>query len=755
MSRVVIFLILSSSYLYSQDKIEFSHKAGFYDSAFYLKANSRLGDVLYSYENNINRRSRIFKDSILIDKNMAISFGVNAGDSVLNLGSQSYFIGFNTNFNVVSLMISKKSFYDSVRGLYMHGPNAYYDTTLQVMLNSNYSKKSEREIHVEIFNSSGYRIVQQDAGVRIFGGMTIYYPEKSLRIIARKIYGDSRFKADIFNKGSKKYKQFILRHSGNDYRKTRFKDVLSTTIASKSGLDVQASSPSHLFVNSEYWGVYNIREKLNEYFIDNNYDCGTEGIDMLQAFKLVEEGTVDRYEELLDFVDDNSIEDDHNYKYLNTLMDCQNFAKFWIHQIYFGNTDVRGNIRFWRSDSLDGKFRWIVYDTDLGWSSYRNNLLRDFTSPVKTHWYNPTWATFLLRNLLINSDFRDYFINQSAFLLSTNLHTNNVKSLIEDFEDRYQSEMEYHFRERKKFQRRQGSMQTWREEVNELKFFALKRDDVLYDQIKDKFKLSDLYTLTINIENHENGVVLINRNEITTDQFFGRFFSGVDLPLRISPNLGYTYSGWDNNDIVNLDGNDVTLNISFIKNNESDKEIIFNEVDYVNDCIEIFNQQRTKVNLKNWKLTDKNDNLFEIKDDLIIDGRSFAVFHSNKMQNKIDDVIYQRIDFKFSSDNDLVSLYDEKGDLVDSILYYIEDIDSSYSRNIPFLTFENETFSWQNNSDITIGYHNSFYTDLIANNIKEDERKRKTKVLFYIIAGLIILILILYVLYRRRVIIRS
>mgnify|MGYP001438969561 CR=1 FL=1 len=146
--------------------------------------------------------------------------------------------------------------------------------------------------------------------------------------------------------------------------------------------------------------------------------------------------------------------------------------------------------------------------------------------------------------------------------------------------------------------------------------------------------------------------------------------------------------------------------------------------------------------------------MFEIKDDLIIDGRSFAVFHSNKMQNKIDDVIYQRIDFKFSSDNDLVSLYDEKGDLVDSVSYYIKDINNSYSRNIPSLTFENETFSWQNNSDITIGYHNSFYTDLIAN-IKEDERKRKTKILFYIISGLIILMLILYVLYRKRVILRS
>ena len=754
MRKLIILFILSFSYLYSQDRVEFSHKAGFYDSPFYLKVNSEFGDVLYSYQNNINRRSRILKDSILIDKNTAISFGLNTGDSVLNLGSQSYFIDFNTDFSVVSLMISNKSFYDSVTGLYMHGPNAYYDTTLKVMLNSNYSKKSEREIHVEIFNSLGERIIQQDAGVRIFGGMTIYYPEKSLRIIARNIYGKSRFKADLFNKGAKKYKQFILRHSGNDYRKTRFKDAMSTTIASKSGLDVQASTPSHLFVNSEYWGIYNIREKINEYYIDNNYNCGTEGIDMLQAFKLVEEGTVDKYQKLLDFVSNNNISDEENYKYLNSLMDCHNFAKFWIHQVYFGNKDVRGNIRFWRSDSLDGRFRWIVYDTDLGWGSYKSNLLEDFTSPIKTHWYNPTWSTFLLRNLLSNTFFRDYFINQTAFLLSTSLHTDNVKSVINDFEETYRSEMEYHHRERKKFQRYQGSMKVWQKEVNELKFFALKRDEKLYDQIKEKFNLSDLYTLKININNHQNGLVLLNENNIETSEFSGRFFKGVDLPLRISPNLGYTYFGWDNMDIVNLDSNDIMIDISFVKNKESEKKVIFNEIDYVNDCFEIFNQQETQVNLKDWKLIDKNNNLFEIQDDFIIDGRSFVIFHLNDMKTK-NNVMYQKINFGLSSENEFIALYDEKGDLVDSVSYYIEDIDSSYSRNIPFSTFNNIIYSWENNSDITIGYHNSYYTDLLSN-IEEDERKRKQRFIFYIILSIVfILIFILYIVYRRRTILKS
>ena len=82
-------------------------------------------------------------------------------------------------------------------------------------------------------------------------------------------------------------------------------------------------------------------------------------------------------------------------------MDVRNFINFWIHQIFYANHDVRGNIRFWKSDSLDNKFRWIVYDTDLGFGPNRVNrdLLKDFTSSRMTDWYNPNWGYFLVKKL--------------------------------------------------------------------------------------------------------------------------------------------------------------------------------------------------------------------------------------------------------------------------------------------------------------------------------------------------------------------
>ena len=740
---LLIFVLLSTS-SFSQNKERFSHDAGFYDTPFYLNIDTSDGRVLYSYQNNINRRSKVYRDSILIDKNTTISFALYQNDSVIKLGSRSYFINFKTKFDVVSLTISEKALYDSISGIYMDGPNAYYDTVLKVMLNSNYSKKMEREVFVELFDTSGVRILNQDAGIRIFGGMTIYYPEKSLRLISRNKYGSSRFNADIFGQGKKKYKQIILRHSGNDYRKTRFRDILSTTLAAEAGLDVQANSPSHLFVNSEYWGVYNIREKINEFYIDNNYDCGKEGVDLLQAYNFVEEGDNVEYNHLLDYVDENNLKREEHYEYVKTLMDVKNFANYWIYQIYFGNTDARGNIRFWRSDSLDGKFRWIIYDTDLGWGNYRSTLLEDLTSPVKTKWYNPTWSTFLLRNMFKNKEFKDYFINQTSYLLSTSLSTLRVKEKISYFENRYNDEMIYHFENRKRFQSNQSSYKRWKKEINQLNFYALKRDGVLFSQLIKKFDLSDSYSLKVIINNPQNGKVLINNNVIKTDSFICSFFYSIDVPIYVHPNLGYSYSGSNQNYIVNKLEKEITIQIEFTPNKESEYHLIINEIDYVNDCVEIFNQEGKSINLNNFKLVDKNNNSCTISD-INLETGGFMVFHRYKIE-KLDSVAYQKIDFKISSTNECIALYDDKGNFVDSIHYKLDEVEDSYSRNIPFEKVEETTVVWRNNSDVTMGYHNQSYSELMVS--IQDREKRNSIILYSGIS--IIVLMICYFLYRRK-----
>ena len=746
--------IFITNFAFSQqeDIISFSHKSGFYSESFYLKINIKQGELFYFDENNIDKNRKLFPDSLLIDKTTTVSLLVSHADSIHRLGSFTYFIRFPTDFKVVSISIDNDYLYNTYKGIYVKGPRAYFDTTSNHYRNVNWERKWERASFVEIFSEEGERIVGQKSGIKIFGGMTKYYPEKSLRLIARKKYGDSRFDADLFNQGKKKYKQFILRHSGNDYRKLRFKDALATSLASESGLDVQSSSPSHLFVNSEYWGVYNIREKINKYYIHNNYNCGTSGVDILQGFKTVEEGNGDKYNKLLRYIKQNDLSANSSYIEVQKMIDTRNFINFWVHQLFYANHDVRGNIRFWRSDSLDGKFRWIVYDTDLGFGSGRvnENSLNDFTNKHMTDWYNPNWATFLLRNLLHNNEFKKDFIHQSSFIFSSTLSSQHTLERLRDFKLLYDDEMKIHFDQRKRFQRSQGSYKKWEESINKIQSFFEERDEFSFLHLEKKFNLEKPYVLDLKIKNYSHGKIRLNNNELKSESFLGYFYNDFELPINIEPDIGYSYRGYLDSTINGKSGDTVSINIEFIDNKESEIDVIFNEVNYLDDCLEIYNREASDVNLSGWIIIDKNHNKYTI-DNFILKAGKFAVLHFSDDINKIDSVDYLKIGFRFSSSDEQLSLYDNNKQMVDMVNYQLKDSKTSYSRNIPFSEFDGVKLEWENIKEPTIGFHNKIYTDLLESiRLREVKQRDSRRILIASVGGAILIPLLFFLIKRRR-----
>ena len=716
-----------------------SHKAGFYNSPFYLKISCKNGQIQFFKENNIHKDRKNVPDSILIDKTQNLCFLLKRKDSTIQLGCFSYFIEFKTKIKVVSISINNGYLFDSIKGIYMKGPNAYYDSVYKHYRNVNFEKKWERENFVEVFDESGNKILNQSAGIKIFGGMTKYLPEKSMRLIARKKYGNSRFNADLYNVGKKKYKQFILRHSGGDYRSLRFKDAMATSLAKESNLDVQESCPAHVFINSEYWGVYNIREKLNEYYIDNHYNCGTKGVDLLQGNSTVDEGRKSDYLKLLKYVRTNDLKNTSAYAKVNEMMDTRSFINFWIYQIYFANPDVRGNIRYWKSDSLDRKFRWIVYDTDLGFSpdKIKRNMLKDFTSPTKTRWYNPKWATFLLRYLLKNETFKTDFINQSAFILSTTLSKDHINKRIDEFKNLYEEEMKIHFSKRKKFQTYQGSLKNWYDCIKGLKYFTKKRTVYSYEHLQEKFNLKKPFKVVLNIYNPKNGTVKINQNIVNNPTFSTfQLFSELEVPITIKPNIGYESTGYSQKTIKGKSGDSLMINITFKKKKKSPEKVIINEIDYTNNCFEVFNQGDKQVNMSGWKIMDLNKNI-HLVENLVLPKKRFAVFHFNPISNKIDTVLYQKIDFKLSSKKEKIELFDQNEHLVDEVAYKLKTNKKSYSRNIPFKTFQKVKAKWENNNDLTMGYHNTSYTKILINKKENNKKLIFALVCFAMLFGLI------------------
>ena len=276
---------------------------------------------------------------------------------------------------VVFLSTDPSTFFDEDTGMYVMGPNASWDFPY---FGANFWEDWERSIHFEILETDGSGYAA-NAGVKIFGGWSRAFPQKSLSIFSRSYYGPSTFDYGLFpDSGIDSYEAFILRNSGNDWESTMLRDGFITSLTNDLNIDHQQYRPAVLYLNGEFWGIQNIREKVNEHFLASHHLINAENIDLLDIQGVNEEnivhGTNIDYVNLLDYLENQDMGDPIVQNALENWIDVESYMSYQAFQIFIDNRDWPGNnIKFWRDHRVGGKWRWILYDTDFGfsiWDSY-------------------------------------------------------------------------------------------------------------------------------------------------------------------------------------------------------------------------------------------------------------------------------------------------------------------------------------------------------------------------------------------------
>jgi PKD repeat protein len=496
------------------------------------------------------------------------------------ISTKSYFVSeqnlFETHLPVISLAIQEDDLFSYEYGIYTAGED--YDKWRLANPSAtqpadpyarpgNFHRESEFSLNFEYFSNKN-PILNLLGGFRINGNYTRSFPIKSLRLYARNRYGDTEFNYSFFPGLSfSSFKTLLLRNSGNDFSHTYFRDAFVQTCVKHLNIGVQAYQPSIVFLNGEFWGVHNLRERIDKYYIFNHFAVNADEIDFINV-KTAEEGDMSHYNETLEYIKINGIKDSANFHYINKRIDIENFTDYQITEIYIRNTDWPGNnIRYWRKktefDPLaayghDGKWRWILFDTDFGFgltggsTSYTHNTLAFATQTGGTEWPNPEWSTFLLRKFIENDDFKFNFINRFADLINTTFLPNRVLFILDSLKNQINAEMHKHI-ERWKYPL---DINTWENRVNTMRNFAQQRPFYMRQHIRTYFNLPNEHSLTLNISEY-NGFIKINTIDIieTTPgvkqnpyPWSGIYFEEVPITLTAKANKGYNFSHWEIND---------------------------------------------------------------------------------------------------------------------------------------------------------------------------------------------------------------
>jgi hypothetical protein len=641
---------------------------------------------------------------------------------------------------VVFLSTDPSTFFDEDTGMYVMGPNASWDFPY---FGANFWEDWERLIHFEILETDGSGYAA-NAGVKIFGGWSRAFPQKSLSIFSRSYYGPSTFDYTLFpDSGIDSYEAFVLRNSGNDWESTMLRDGFITSLTNDLDIDHQQYRPAVHYINGEFWGIQNIREKVNEHFIASHHLISSDNIDLLEFEGEAIHGTNTDYMNLLDYIENNDMNDPLVQTALENWIDIESYMSYQAFQIFIDNRDWPGNnIKFWRDHRVGGKWRWILYDTDFGFSiwesnAYTYNTLSFALEPNGPGWPNPPWSTFLFRRMMDNDHFKYSFINIYCDLLNTVFQPNYLISHLDSIANNIEEIIPVHRARWYNNGNWPNSTVNWQSRINTMENFSTNRRSYAINHIKNEFDLPNIAQTSLNIVPEGAGSIQFNTLKIIESGWNGYYFPTIPIEARAIPNEGFQFSSWlefpDSNATILVQVTDpFTLTAVFIPTNLSSGTTVINEINYnssddynSDDWVELINPGEIEIDISDWILKDDdNSHGYTIPDETVIQPNNYLVLAKDMdlFSSSYPDInnVIGPFDFSLSGGGDQVRIFDNAGVLIDSVQY--DDIDPwpvEPDGNGPTLELINPTLdnllseSWAASIDNgTPGAQNSTYDNL-------------------------------------------
>lgn len=398
---------------------------------------------------------------------------------------------------------------------------------------------------------------QTSVGLRIHGGYSRWFPQKSLRIYARNDYGESTFTEPFFaeDPALTGHRRLILRNSGNDTERTMLADGFLQSLMTGFAADRQAYQPAVLFINGHYWGIQNIRERYDVHYIETIYGIPAAAV---QIGTPGTQSIAEDWTAFLGSIEALDREDPAFVAAVQSAIDVESFLDMIIAGYFTGNDDwVPGNIRLWRASPssstqdlpfADGRWRWLINDLDAwghrrrGDANYRpfEDRLRPSADLSSQRGY-----PFLFHAMMQNSEFRAQFLFRMAHRLNTNFAPETSVAALDVAADVIRAEIDAHA---PRWQT--ARIFNWHAEIDRMRNFLKRRPEAVFAQLVDHFELSGLTKVTIT-ELGEIQALWINGHE-TSDWFTdpistewtGRYFSEGRLELAVEPRPGVSFVGW-------------------------------------------------------------------------------------------------------------------------------------------------------------------------------------------------------------------
>ncbi len=549
-----------------------------YTSPFTLSDVSNNPNKL-SAERNISTYGYNPPSSPVDKANIIRAVAVDPAGNVSEVITRTYFVGktnsgYYKDMKVVSLVTDPDNLFNYDTGIYVLGKHYDEDNTTSGPgwggpggfnfkqaweLEANYTqsgKEWERQATMTVFDK-GEKVIDQDVGIRIKGGASRHNAQKSFNIYARLDYGAPEMTYDFFDgtsvkakngKTIKSYTNISLRDGGNDNNNAIFRDSLNQSLVADRDCGHQAMSECMVFIDGEFWGIYQICEKLNDAYISDHYGVKKSDVAMIKEGE-VEEGSDSDLQDWNDLVQ-GAANGSLSYEQICEKIDIQSFMDYFAAQIYWSNQDwPKRNIASWRSNTIDstnpyadGKWRMIFFDTEYGQGLYNSqNTTANYNNFTRLA-QDESDVSKMFTALLKNDQFAKDFTRTMMDLANFNFAPDRVAEKARYYSDNFSQQAADTFKRFGSNNNAQSYLNQWNTIVN----FYRQRFDPLEKSLRQAINLS-AEPASLTVENSgDSGEIQLNTLKLgAIDSWSGKYHKDYDLTLTAAPKEGYTFDHWE------------------------------------------------------------------------------------------------------------------------------------------------------------------------------------------------------------------
>ena len=585
----------------------------------------------------------------------------------------TYLFGINHVTPILSVVTDQENLY---------GPDGIFD---------NWQFDWEKAAYVEYFDTAQQLIFSQQAGIQIDGGYggSRFHPQHSFRVeLDDPVLGAGPINYPLIpNRAERtKFSKMYLRNGSNYYLTLPHKDAAHVEgMAAETNNYYSAWRPVTVYINGAYFGLYELREKIDAEYFEELENADSDSIDILSqsvwngsVLRAVEGSVDDFYEDYAAF---NSLDpaDSNFWNDADEYFDMTYYNDYIIAETWAGNIDWPGNnIKIYRSNTSNFRWRYCLIDLEgsmnpLGFSSAYDDHIA-FVLGADPN--NPYINVFLKG--IQNPRFRNYFINRHADLMNTSYQFSRLSSIENSMFNQTVIEMPKQYTRWGDPNDIIGQMNSFVENHEIFLSELSVRTEQVRNHIQNNFSLAAQVDVTLDVFPAGAGKIKINTIIPTELPWTGVYFNGNPVELTAIPNIGYEFAYWDENDVLSAINTNISINqnitsstlyLAVFTPSTEFGNIAITEVNYNSDStrnsgnwIEFHNYGNAPLDISGWRFTDStlnNNYIFPAgsimeSGDYIIVAEDIALFQSQFPLVPA----YGPTGFGFSNSSEALTLFD-------------------------------------------------------------------------------------------------